>query len=657
VAPEAIRTRLARAILPVFVALAAAAPAHALRLVDYNVTNYPGVLFPQRQPYFRTIMAPLTADMMTCEEFTSQAGVDSFLTNVLNVVDPGQWAAAPFVNGNDTDNAFFYKPAKVQFLGMWTFYPNPASLLRLVGVYRVKPVGYSSDAAELRIYVTHLKASTGFESQRLAEATGIRDSMNAMPPGTHAMVVGDFNLYTSAEPAYGKFLESQVNNVGQAYDILPAGAWHNTASFAGIHTQCPCLTCPTGSGFSGGGLDDRFDFFLPTLNLGTGQGLAFVPGTYISVGQDGQHFNKNITDAPTIPQGAAYASALWNASDHLPIRMDLQVPSRLQLSPLALDFGSVIVGAVTTQDLLVSNPAALPGDGLDYSFSASAGFSAPVGGFTEAAGDAPAAQPIGIDASTIGAKSGTLTVTSDDPDQPSAGVPLSGTVLDHADASLDSLALVTDAPLDFGTHDIGQFPQLLARTHNRGYNALRARLWVTDAQFTGGDGRFSIVGGFHDLLVSGTAASFPIAFNDNGATDDTDYNGTLTFTTFDEDLPGAAPAATLTVQLHAHTSTGTTGVGDGLPTSLRFDPPRPNPTAGASWFHFDLPRPAPVTLEIFDLAGRRVASLASGERGAGRYDIRWDGTTEGGARPQAGLYFARFATPGLHRVARLVLMP
>jgi hypothetical protein len=102
---------------------------------------------------------------------------------VLNVLEPGQWAAAPFDNGNDTDCGFFYKPAKVQFLGQWSFYPNPANLLRLVHVYRVVPVGYASGAAELRIYATHLKASQGFESQRLAEATGIRDSMNAMPPG------------------------------------------------------------------------------------------------------------------------------------------------------------------------------------------------------------------------------------------------------------------------------------------------------------------------------------------------------------------------------------------------------------------------------------------------------------------------------------------
>ena len=48
----------------------------------------------------------------------------------------------------------------------------------------------------------------GFESQRLAEATGLRDSMNALAPGTHAFIMGDFNFYTGLEPAMQKFIEN-----------------------------------------------------------------------------------------------------------------------------------------------------------------------------------------------------------------------------------------------------------------------------------------------------------------------------------------------------------------------------------------------------------------------------------------------------------------
>jgi hypothetical protein len=47
----------------------------------------------------------------------------------------------------------------------------------------------------------------------------------------------------------------------------------------------------------------------------------------------------------------------------------------------------------------------------------------------------------------------------------------------------------------------------------------------------------------------------------------------------------------------------------------------------------------------------------SGTLESGHHVARWDGTLERGGRAQAGLYFARFETPGMRRVARLALLP
>ena len=85
-----------------------ARPARALRLVDYNLLNYPGTNAAIRDPYYRTIFATLSADFMVGEEITSQVGVDGFRTNVLNTLEPGLWLSAPFVDGNDTDAGLFY---------------------------------------------------------------------------------------------------------------------------------------------------------------------------------------------------------------------------------------------------------------------------------------------------------------------------------------------------------------------------------------------------------------------------------------------------------------------------------------------------------------------------------------------------------------------
>jgi endonuclease/exonuclease/phosphatase family metal-dependent hydrolase len=653
-APERFRTRwfLAWA-LAVAAGCALSAPAQALRVVNYNITNYPGLNLAGRQPHFRTVLAPLGADVVVVQEMQSQAGVDAFRDGVLNTNQPGEWAAAPFDDGNDTNNALFYRPATVQLLGHWSFYPNPDSALRLVDCYRLKPAGYSGEGAELRIYSQHLKASNGSAERtvRFREAVGIRDSMNAMPPGTHAILLGDFNIYYGAEPAFVHLLQDMADNDGRLYDPLdaPATTW-NTAALAPIHTQSPCASCP--SGFASGGLDDRFDMFLPTTVMNDGEGLDLLLSTYRPVGNDGLHHNKNITDTPVIPEGAAYATALWNASDHLPIRVDLQLPAKIAV-PATLALGSVIVGGGAP--LTVSNPAAGVADELTLGFSAPAGFTAPAGPQDVAAGGS-APFSLGTAPGPAGPRAGDLTIASDAPDLPVALVHLTAEVLDHAVPSLDSTALVLADLVDFGQQPAGGFTTRLARVHDLGYGPSLARLSVTGATLTGGDGRFALVTPFQPALVAGVAASYPIAFDDAGATQDSTYEAILTFATADEPLPGATTLADLSVTLRARPAGGTVAVGDPAPATTQLYPPFPNPAQAGTTIRFDLAVASPARVEVFDLAGRRVAALADGTFAPGRYTLRWDGRDASGAGLGAGLYFVRLSVPGVRSdVVRLVM--
>jgi flagellar hook capping protein FlgD len=661
-APNRWSARAARRLVLIACATLVGTPAaHALRIVDYNILNYPGTTGPTRDPSFRTILQPISPDVLVTEEMTSQAGVTEFL-NSLNTMEPGQWAALPFVDGGDTDCALFYKPAKIGFASQWSFYPNSANLLRLVHVYRIRPVGYSSNAADIRLYALHLKASMGFESQRLAECTGLRDSINAVPPGTHAFAVGDFNFYTGAEPGMSKLLESQSDNDGRLYDPLglQGVAWQDNTSMQMAWTQSPCKTGDTGcaSGAATGGLDDRFDLILPTLNWNDGQGYELIAGSYVSVGNDGLHHNNSIQDPPTIPEGAAYATALHSVSDHLPVRIDIQVPAKISV-PASLAFGAVIVGATPTQSLSVSNPAAVPADALDYTISPDAGFSAPAGPFSLAAGAPPASHTIGMSTASSGSKSGFLLMSADDPDNPSPAVSLSGTVLNHAQASLDSTSALLAQSLDFGEHAAGGFSTLMARVHDRGYDALRARLSVSSGTIVGGDDRFSIVGGFSTALVTGVAKTYTVQFDGAGATAGADYNATLTFASADEALPGSTSQPDLVVSLHAKMAAGPVGVpgGSHLPTATQLYPPFPNPVVDGTTVRFDLDRQSTLRLEVFDLTGRRLTTLAEGVFPAGRYDYPWDGRSAGGATLGSGLYFVRLSIEGAPtRIARFALV-
>ena len=197
---------------------------------------------------------------------------------------------------------------------------------------------------------------------------------------------------------------------------------------------------------------------------------------------------------------------------------------------------------------------------------------------------------------------------------------------------------------------------LPVRIHNLGYDALQARLSVSNAVITGGGGRFTIVGGFAPGLVSGTARTLSIHFDDTGATPEQYYTASLTITSADEPLPGATARPNLVVTLRAFPSS-TTDATDALPVALAFLPARPNPLGDGTTMRFELPRAQRVSLQLFDLSGRRVAALAEGMREAGRHDVRWNATDDHGVRVGAGLYFARFSTPGLERSQRLIVLP
>lgn len=76
-----------------------------------------------------------------------------------------------------------------------------------------------------------------------------------------------------------------------------------------------------------------------------------------------------------------------------------------------------------------------------------------------------------------------------------------------------------------------------------------------------------------------------------------------------------------------------------LPTKLWLS--YPNPFRDQTTISAHLAAPSSMNLAVFDVAGRRVARLASGTRRAGEHIFTWNGTDETGRRVPAGVYFCR----------------
>jgi len=441
----------------------------------------------------------------------------------------------------------------------------------------------------------------------------------------------------------------QANTIGQLYDPLGLQnvAWQDNTSMTIHHTQSPCLTggAVCASGASTGGLDDRFDLLLPTLNWNDGTGYELVPNSYISIGNDGLHLNKNISDTPTIPEGADYATALQLASDHLPQRLDISLPAISSVAS-SLDLGTAIGSA--SAGLAVSNLAVAPADGLTYTLGAPPGFSAP-GGTLDVAPGATDTPTISTTPGGFGPRAGDLTLGSDDFDHPTRLVSLTANILDHAHASLDSMVEQTSGSIDFGTIPAAAFTPSTVAVHDFGYSVLQARLELTSGAITGGDGHFSIVGGFSPATIADVGARFDVAFDPTGATPDSQYTATLQFDGTDEPLPGAQPAASLTVSLRAQVSTGALAVpgGPATPTRTQLYTPFPNPLMSASSIRLDLSRRADLKLDVIDLAGRHVTTLERRAFEPGRYSFRWSGRDDGGTEVPAGIYFVRVSGAGM----------
>ncbi|NNF07235.1 MAG: choice-of-anchor D domain-containing protein, partial [Candidatus Eisenbacteria bacterium] len=405
-------------VLALFLVPAFAQPASALRICTYNLLNYDNQL-TVRDPAFRTVMTNLSSvDVLAVQEVQDQTAMNNFLNNVLNVVEPGQWAIATFFNdpSQSFNQGMFYRINAVDVVLADTLGNSP----RDIAYYTVRPDGYASSAAEVTLFSHHFKAgsSGSDQSTRQAEADRLRLFLNTNFSSTdNFILLGDFNMRSSTEGAYQELTQSQANNDGRLFDpINTPGTWYNNFNFRFIHTQSTRTgSLSPGDGGASGGMDDRFDIILTSSALDDGNGLDQIESTYEAYGQDGSHFNAAISDAPTIPEGQVVADALERASDHLPVFMDFQVPA-IASADASLNFGTVIVGATANQTLNVTNIAVTPADDLDYDLTPSAGFTAPGGTFMEPAGGGNNMHTIGMDTGTAGNKNGDVTVASNDVD-------------------------------------------------------------------------------------------------------------------------------------------------------------------------------------------------------------------------------------------------
>lgn len=82
--------------------------------------------------------------------------------------------------------------------------------------------------------------------------------------------------------------------------------------------------------------------------------------------------------------------------------------------------------------------------------------------------------------------------------------------------------------------------------------------------------------------------------------------------------------------------------------------PQPNPFRAGTVTLIRIDRATPLTVGVFDAAGRLVRRIWSGDAGEGYFRFNWDGDLEDGRAAPSGTYFLRARAGGVERTAKVV---
>jgi len=95
---------------------------------------------------------------------------------------------------------------------------------------------------------------------------------------------------------------------------------------------------------------------------------------------------------------------------------------------------------------------------------------------------------------------------------------------------------------------------------------------------------------------------------------------------------------------------------DEVPVEFALNQNYPNPFNPSTTIYFALPEKGDVTLEVYDLLGSEVRTLATGHHEAGYYRVEWDGTNNSGRFVTSGVYLYRLTAQGFVSTKKMILV-
>lgn len=164
-----------------------------------------------------------------------------------------------------------------------------------------------------------------------------------------------------------------------------------------------------------------------------------------------------------------------------------------------------------------------------------------------------------------------------------------------------------------------------------------------------------------EILADEAIEGFEVLRATNGGTPRRLVPGLLAGSTREFVDESVTPGAYYEYVLLAHGASGSTfssqRIGVDVPNvAMALGQNAPNPFTESTIIGIALPDRADIEVDVFDVAGRRVATLARGSRTGGEHELTWNGLDDAGNRVGAGVYFYRLKAGNETLTRKLVVM-
>ena len=296
----------------------------------------------QKDEDIRTILKYVKPDIFTVNEFgASDAICNDFLRHTLNTEGVNYWKSDNRINYANSNiiNHIFYNSNKFGLKKRVALRTEPRDT-DIYELYCKTASLAAGDTIKLICVVAHLKAGMNYESSRRAQLQTAMDYIYQHYPEDNVLIMGDFNMYSSAETGYQlltrTYNHSEICFVDPLESVGGVGPWNENENYAQYHTQATASWIDNDCR-STGGMDDRFDFILMADEIAFGyHNIRYVRDSYKAVGNDGRHFNQSINQGNNSSAPQDVIEAVFDCSDHLPITMKLAVTACLDVDESVL---------------------------------------------------------------------------------------------------------------------------------------------------------------------------------------------------------------------------------------------------------------------------------------------------------------------------------